>query len=256
MLIILPPSETKRPPPASGPTVALDQLSFAELTPLRRAVLDALVETSAGPDAFRRLLVRPTLADEVVRNTWLPDLATMRALEVYAGPLFEGLGAGSLSDSGAERAGRSVVVTSPLWGALRPSDRIPPYRLHVCARLVGMERLEPTWRTVLPGVLGEAAGNGVVVDVRSASVLALGTAAGAGERTVLVNVRQGNGRHRLGDVVAKRIRGQVVRHLLEAGAEPSHPEDVAAIVAERWPSSLVPPTGRDKPWTLTILPDI
>jgi cytoplasmic iron level regulating protein YaaA (DUF328/UPF0246 family) len=256
VLIILPPSETKRPAPDHGPAVALDALSFPELTDMRERILDALVETSRGPDAFSRLLVRPTLASDIARNTWIRELPAMPATEVYAGPLHEGLDAASFAPRTAERAARTVVIASSLWGALRPSDRIPPYRLHVCARLVGLDRLEPTWRTVLPGVLGRAAdGAGVVVDLRSPAYQAIGTPAGMGARTVTFRVEQWRGGRRMGDVVAKRLRGEVARHLLDAESEPQDPDELAAVLADRWPVSLKRPTSGASPWTLTLVAD-
>jgi cytoplasmic iron level regulating protein YaaA (DUF328/UPF0246 family) len=256
MLIIVPPSETKRPPPPSGPPVDLERLSFPELLPTRRRVADALVETSADLDAFQRLGVKTTLAPEVARNTRLFELPALPVLDVYTGPLHEGLAASGFAPAAAERAARSLVVNSALFGLLRPGDQIPPYRLHVCAHLLGMPDLEPVWREVLPGALAEAADDhGVVVDLRSTTYQATGRPNGLGDRYVTLRVDMGPAGRRIGNVMAKRIRGQAARHLLESGANAEDTPALAEALSDRWPVRLEGPDRRDGPWTLTLSVD-
>lgn len=224
---------------------------------MRTRVLDALIATSTGPDALGRLLVGPSIAGDVERNVRLRDLPASPVLEVYAGTLHDGLDAATLSPAARERAARDVIVVSALWGALRTTDCIPPYRLNVCARLVGVDRLEPGWRTVLPDVLAEAAeaagSSGAILDLRASSYQALGMPPGLGDRTATIRLApDGPDGRRVGNVIVKRVRGQAARHLLESGADPASPAELAEVLADRWPVRLEPPARAGRPWTITV----
>ena len=230
------------------------QLSFPELTSLRERILDALIETSGAPDAFSRLRVRTTLAHEVARNTYLRDVPTRPAAEVYSGPFHQGLAAASLTDAARQRAPREVVIASSLWGLLRVDDPIPAYRLQLFADLVGMGRPDHAWREILPDVLARAAGpSGVVIDLRAPSYQAMGRPSTDADRQVHLRVRPGNGRRVLGDVITKRIRGEAARALLEADSAAAGPDEVAGILGERWPVVLSEPERPGLAWTLTVI---
>jgi hypothetical protein len=224
------------------------------LTATRAAILGALIETSARRDALDRLRVGPALMEEVVRNARLRDLPAMPALRVYRGVVHAGLDAGGLSPAARRRGSRSLVIASSLWGLLRPSDRIPPYRLHICSRLVGLDSLEPTWRRVLPAVLAEAAGpRGVIVDLRSTSYQAAGTPAGLGTPTVTIRVAADSDGRSPGNVIVKRVRGQAARWLLESGENPRDPVELAAVLGDRWSAQLDEPPRPGRPWMLTLV---
>ena len=109
MLILLPPSETKRDGGAGSP-LALDRLSFPELHPVRREVVDAVVALSDDRDvAIRALKLGPKQAGEVDRNRAIPSTPTMRALERYTGVLYDALDAATLTDAEWAAAASSVA---------------------------------------------------------------------------------------------------------------------------------------------------
>jgi uncharacterized protein len=256
VLVLLPPSEGKATVTRRRRPVDLGSLSWPELTAPRSTVLAHLAEVSARPDALTLLGVGPSLAAEVERNTRLLREPALPTSELYTGVLYEALDLGGLPPAARRRAGRWLVVVSALWGALRPSDRVPAYRLSMGTSLPGTGPLAAFWRTHLDGPLTAAAGTGLVVDARSSTYQAAWSPGGAvAARTVAVRVlRDDAGRRTVVSHMAKHTRGQVVRHLLTRdGREPRTPRALAAAVAEAFCCELTAPTREGAHWTLDVI---
>ncbi|WP_375423724.1 YaaA family protein [uncultured Friedmanniella sp.] len=241
MLILLPPSEGKAAPRRRGRPVDLDALPFPELTPTRLAVRAALREVSGRPDALQLLGVGAGLLPEVRQNLALPTSAGLAAASVYTGVLYDALDYGSLSAGAKRRANRSLRVQSALWGPVGPGDRVAPYRLSMATSLPGLGPLAAVWRPVLAGPMASLAGDGVVVDCRSAAYAAAWLPAGDAARR-LVGVRvltQGPGGLTVVSHLAKHTRGLVARLLLEWPERLATPRQVAAAVGGTYRCELV-----------------
>jgi cytoplasmic iron level regulating protein YaaA (DUF328/UPF0246 family) len=256
VLVLLPPSETKAVPAKRGRPFDLDRLSFGELTDLRKQALEALIEVSARPEALDLLGVGASLAEEVARNLTLATTPSRPAHVVYTGVLYDALGWATLSPAARRRGGSRVVIISALWGALRPNDRVPSYRLSMDGELPALGPLARHWRSQLPQVLEAAAGRrGVVVDCRSGPYAAAAPlpAAIAG-RTVAIRVlREQDGRRSVVSHLAKHTRGEVTRHLLEQDDDPRNPAALAELLAGRWPVELTAPARPGTNWTLDVV---
>ncbi|MFP5321345.1 MAG: YaaA family protein [Acidimicrobiia bacterium] len=239
MLILLPPSEGKAVG-SRGRPLDLSSLSFPELTTTRERVLDALVAQSARPDALEVLGAPKGAADRVAANVELRGAPTLRAADLYTGVLYDALDLASLDAAAKRRAARRLVVVSALFGALRPGDRVPSYRLSMDVDLPGVGPLAAAWRPALEQALPAAAGRGLVVDLRSSTYVAAWRPTGAvAERTVAVHVvRDGPGGRTAVSHMAKHTRGLVARHLLATGADPVTPEDLVVALGPVFAASL------------------
>lgn len=254
MLILLPPSETKTAPGAGAP-VDPAVLSFPQLTAAREQVLAELAATSAREDALEVLGVGERLRGEVERNTRLGAEPAAPALSVYTGVLYDALDPAGMTGAQRAAAAASLVVVSALWGAVRPDDRIPAYRLSMGAELPGLGRLAAHWKHHLPAVLEPAAGDELVVDCRSAAYAAAWR--GPRARTVGVKVvRERHGRRQVVSHMAKHTRGLLTRHLVEraaAGERLETPLDLLSAAQERWRAELTEPTARSEGELVVVL---
>ena len=248
MLILLPPSEGKTQR-RRGRALDLETLSFPQLTGLRTRVIAGAGEISARPDAHRLLGVSPNLVEEVARNTRLHVAATAPAGEVYSGVLYEALGIATLDPASKRRASRRIVILSALFGAVRPTDRIPAYRLHPCVQLPDIGELTRAWRPELAPVLEQEAGaRRLIVDCRSSTYASMWNPKGAlAERRVQVTVPGAS--H-----MAKHTRGLVARHLVQSGAKPRYPEDLVEILSDAFDVRITEPERPGRPWQLAATP--
>ena len=235
MLILLPPSEGKSNPRRGRP-LDLPSLSFPALTAAREQILQALVDlcTHDAEAAMRTLGLGPTQVDEVRRNGRLATSPTARADALYTGVLYDSLDLASLDAASRRRATRSLAITSSLFGLVRPGDRIPSYRLAGGVNLPGLGVVSAHWRRVLDPVLREAAGSGLVVDLRSTTYAAFWRPGPElASRVVSVRVLQQVGSER--KVVShfnKATKGRLVRALLESAAAPTTPVRLADTITD------------------------
>jgi len=256
MLILLPPSESKASP-SRGPRLAWTTLSFPDLTSTRKPVADALARLSAGPATKARatLGISARQEDELERNRNLLASPTAPAGEVYTGVLYDALDLASLDTRARRRAASDVAVASALFGLLRVTDRIPAYRLSAETTLPGVGRLAGAWREPVADAIAEAAGRGVVLDLRSSAYVALGPVPSAlAERTAVARVLQeGGGKRVIVSHHNKATKGRIVRGLL-GESKPRTVEDLAgALGAAGYRVELASPAGDGKPWTIDVI---
>lgn len=198
MLILLPPSEGKTEP-ETGEAVNLDSLAFAEeLCEQREKLLDAF-------------------------DPSLRDAPAAPAAEVYTGVLFGRL---ELPKLGKRARGR-VLIASALWGFVRPDDRIPYYKFPPKTKLKGIGAPAAYWRPALAEAMPDKERE-LVVDMRSGAY----TSFWKPKRAPLLAVRaftEQDGERKAVSHMAKAVRGDIARALLQAKKPPKDPEGAAAI---------------------------
>ena len=242
MLILLPPSEGKTSPRRGRP-LALGELAFPDLYAARGDVLDALVALCDGdPDEAARVLgLGRTQADEVARNAALREAPTGRADAVYSGVLYEALDLSGLDAAARRRATQWLVVTSSLFGLVRPADRIPAYRLAGGVSLPETGPVATYWSRHLDATVRAAAGRGLVVDLRSSTYVPFWRPSpDVAPRVVTVRVlHEVDGVRKVVSHFNKATKGRLVRDLLEDGATPSTPARFAdQLAALGWKAEL------------------
>jgi cytoplasmic iron level regulating protein YaaA (DUF328/UPF0246 family) len=246
MLVLLPPSETKRDGGEPGSSLDLAGLSYPELTERRTQALDALRKLSRNLTvATGALGLGPTQRFEVDRNRVVRSSPVMPVIDRYTGVLFDGIAAETLGDSERQWVLEHVVVNSALFGLVGAGDRIPAYRLSHDSRLPGLP-LKKHWR----GAIGEliAREPGLVLDLRSESYAALGPLTDDPNAHYLRVVTQTEtGQKKALTHFNKKGKGLFVRELAAAGIDHANAESLLT-----WAGSAGIRLERGKPGELEL----
>ena len=246
MLVLLPPSETKRDGGDTDRALDYTALRHPQLTPQRRTTVSALKKLSRSVSASSAALgLGPTQRLEIERNRVLDSSPVMPAIDRYTGVLYDGIDAATLDDAARRWIVEHVLINSALFGLVGAGDAIPAYRLSHDSRVPDLP-LKKHWRTANAAVL--AATTGLILDLRSESYAALGPLPVHDEAQYLRVVTQTeSGAKKALTHFNKKGKGVFVRRLAEAGID--HP-DVASLL--RWAESTGIALERGKPGELEL----
>ncbi|WP_307225031.1 YaaA family protein [Microbacterium arborescens] len=235
MLVLLPPSETKRAGGVGAP-LDIDALALPQLAPERRAAVAALVVLSADPDAAARVLkLSARQRGEVAVNAELTTSPTMPAVDRYTGVLFDALGPASLDSAARDWLAEHVLIQSAPFGPVAALDPIPAYRLAAGTSLPGIPPLRRHWAAAGSAALGQTNAS-FVLDLRSEAYVALAPVPAAMSSAFVRVVSAGaDGTVRALNHFNKHAKGELTRALaLSAAAVASRADLVAWADANGW----------------------
>jgi cytoplasmic iron level regulating protein YaaA (DUF328/UPF0246 family) len=163
------------------------------------------------------------------------------AISVYSGVLYQALDWPTLSPAAKKRGETALAIISAKYGVVRPSTKIESYKEKINNKAMApivastldsvkvpliVDCRSSTYKTVWKSPVD------ITVEIRVSTVV-------DGVRTVITHM-------------SKKTRGEIARWLLQSRSIPKTPEDLYAIVSEKYPCALTPSDGVD-PWVLEVI---
>jgi cytoplasmic iron level regulating protein YaaA (DUF328/UPF0246 family) len=163
------------------------------------------------------------------------------AINVYTGVLYQALGWASLSATAKKRGASAVVIISAKYGAVRPDQLIESYK----------EKIDNSAMREPVGKVLDAIKTPLIVDCRSSTYKTVWHS--PIDTTVEVQISTVvDGERKVVTHMSKKTRGEIARWLLQSRSLPKTPEDLYAIVSEKYPCALTPSDGIE-PWVLEVI---
>lgn len=213
MLILLPPSETKRPG-GDGAPLRVDELAFAGVARQRRDTIDALVSLAERPQEMTRALkLSARQQGEIEVNGSVRSAATLPAVDRFTGVLYDALDAPSLPTPARAWLGAHAAIQTALLGPVGALDPVPDFRLSAGHRLPGLPPMSRHWAAPTESSFAAHAA-APILDLRSEAYRALGPVPSGREHAFVRVVRDtGDGRVRALNHFNKKAKGLFTRAL-------------------------------------------
>jgi cytoplasmic iron level regulating protein YaaA (DUF328/UPF0246 family) len=163
------------------------------------------------------------------------------AINVYTGVLYQALDWASLTAAAKKRGASAVVIISAKYGAVRPDQLIESYK----------EKIDNSVMRAPVGRVLNAIKTPLIVDCRSSTYKTVWHS--PVDKTVEVRISTVvDGVRTVVTHMSKKTRGEITRWLLQSRSLPKTPEDLYAIVSEKYPCALTPSNG-EEPWVLEVI---
>lgn len=155
--------------------------------------------------------------------------------------LYQALNWNALSVTARKRAEKSLIIISAKYGAISPLEKIETYKEKIDNKLMAPQ---------VSNVLDKIKTN-LIVDCRSSTYKTVWHA--PEDLTVEIHVSTVvDGERKMVTHMSKKTRGEIARLLLQSRSIPNSPEDLYAIVSEKYPCALTPPNNGE-PWILEVI---
>lgn len=294
MLVLLPPSETKRNmehpqhpqdeerdhqaeqfAAISTALAAVESPLSAALADTRRAATHASVHAALGklcaqPDevAYKSLKLRPSNKADAAfaANLNLAHAPRAAAITMYTGVLYDALDVTTLPADGLAWLAQHVAVQSALYGLVGAAEPIANYRLSAGSKLPELgQPLQRVWRDSYAGFPWTV--HGFVLDLRSQDYAALHPLpADSNGLRLEIATRDANGVTRALNHFNKAAKGDLVRRLAVSLAQPAsaaefaawaHSQNLELLLASDDKTALTAiPAAKAKPPVATLITDI
>ena len=162
------------------------------------------------------------------------------AIQVYTGVLYAALGWDRLTKAQQKQGAQSIAIISAKYGVVRPLDLIEPYK-----EKIKNEKMAAQVAQALDGKESE-----LIIDCRSSTYQTVWQSPVA--ITVEIKVfTKTDGEKKVITHMSKKTRGEVTHHILKNTKVLVNPNQLAAIVSQKFECELIEGSKKD-PWVLEV----